>query len=465
MRCYKCNAELSKDNVCPQCGADVSLYKKAIRISNAYYNRGLVKAGIKDLSGAVCSLKMSIAINKNNIDARNLLGLVYSQMGEVVEALSQWVISKSLQPDNNPAADYIEKIQSNQNKFEQVTNAIRKYNLSLNYAKEGNYDMAMIQLKKVVTVSPDFIKANQLLALLYIKNNEYGRARKLLNAVLKQDTNNTLAKMYIAELDRMTMAKRKQAETGSFLPAKKNKIVSNKPLNGNDVIIPKSTYKEPSNGAITIINVLAGVVIGAALIWFLITPARYKGLTYDYNKSIKEYSEQLSGSNAELNSLTEQLNTIKTEKEELESRLSQISGEGGNNKLLTAVINAANLYIANDKTNAAVELIDLDVSSLPTDEAKNLYNTISGATMTEASADLYNKGRTAYRKGDYTGAADYFVKAYKCNSSNADAIYYAAKSYAGNNSVAEAKQYFQIIVDEFVTSGYYNEAKTYVETH
>ncbi|MFR2510981.1 MAG: hypothetical protein ACLS9K_01570 [Lachnospira eligens] len=34
-----------------------------------------------------------------------------------------------------------------------------------------------------------------------------------------------------------------------------------------------------SNGAITIINVLAGVVIGAALIWFLIVPARNKAYT------------------------------------------------------------------------------------------------------------------------------------------------------------------------------------------
>ena len=44
---------------------------------------------------------MSITINKKNIDARNLLGLVYCEMGDVVEALSEWVISKNIQPDNN----------------------------------------------------------------------------------------------------------------------------------------------------------------------------------------------------------------------------------------------------------------------------------------------------------------------------------------------------------------------------
>ena len=66
----------------------------------------------------------------------------------MVEALSQWVMSKNLAPEDNVADSYIRKIQSNQNKFEAVTNAIKKFNISLNYAKDKNYDMAVIQLKK-----------------------------------------------------------------------------------------------------------------------------------------------------------------------------------------------------------------------------------------------------------------------------------------------------------------------------
>ena len=67
--------------------------------------------------------------------------------------------------------------------------------------------------------------------------------------------------------------------------------------------MPRSSYKEPSNGAVTIVNILIGVAIGAALIWFLIIPSKYKGMTADYNKSIQDYSEQLSSGNVELNSL------------------------------------------------------------------------------------------------------------------------------------------------------------------
>ena len=114
----------------------------------------------------------------------------------------------------------------------------------------------------------------------------------MLNAVLAIDKNNTLAHIYQKEIAERNAAKK--AETsGSFLPKRKEKDIDKKPLSGNDVILPRSSYKEPSNGAITIINVLAGVVIGAALIWFLIVPARNKGLTQDYKKSLQEYSEQL----------------------------------------------------------------------------------------------------------------------------------------------------------------------------
>lgn len=46
------------------------------------------------MTGAAESLKTKCDDSQNNIEARNLLGLVYCEMGEVVEALSQWVISK-----------------------------------------------------------------------------------------------------------------------------------------------------------------------------------------------------------------------------------------------------------------------------------------------------------------------------------------------------------------------------------
>ena len=68
MRCYKCGCVLSANDTCAKCGTDVSIYKKTARVSDIYYNKGLEKARVRDLSGAIETLKVSLMINKYNIN-------------------------------------------------------------------------------------------------------------------------------------------------------------------------------------------------------------------------------------------------------------------------------------------------------------------------------------------------------------------------------------------------------------
>ena len=55
---------------------------------------------------------------------------------------------------------------------------------------------------------------------IYIKDNEYSRAKKLLNTVLHIDKNNTLACKYMDEINQVKTAKDNDA-SGSFLPRKR----------------------------------------------------------------------------------------------------------------------------------------------------------------------------------------------------------------------------------------------------
>jgi tetratricopeptide (TPR) repeat protein len=440
-----------------------TMEKRAYAASNAYYNLGLSMARVRNLSGAVQNLRISLALNKDNIDARNLLGLVYCEMGDVVEALSQWVVSKSLRKSDNVAGTYITEIQSNQAKFEMISSTIKKYNLSLKYAKEGNTDMATIQLKKVVSQNPQLVNAQLLLALMYLKNKEYAKARKPVGAVLKIDHNNITAQRYQSEIEEALNAKKKESSIGGL--TRKSRDLEARPLSGNDVIVPGSSYKEPSNGAVTVVYILLGVVIGAALIWFLVMPARFTGMRSEYNQTLQDYSEQLSSGNVELNALENQYEQVKSEKENLEEKLSEISSADGSNKLLLTVVASANNYLAGKMTDAAVDLIDIDVSSLPSEEAKTLYNTIAAATMMDASTDLYGQGLTYYQRKEYATSVDYMVKSYKCDKTKVDAICYAARGYAELGDTENAKRYYNLIIDGFKTSKYVAEATTYVNTN
>ena len=183
MNCMYCGEYVGARNICPRCGGDLSVQRKADQLSKMCYNEGLDKAQIRDLSGAIDMLERSLKYDKRNIDARNLLGLVYFEVGETVSALSEWIISKNLKPEDNIASEFIEKVQARPEQLNDVQRSIRKYNDALEACRNGNEDIAEIILKKVLGANPNLVKAYHLLALLYMKKGEYEKARRVLKEV------------------------------------------------------------------------------------------------------------------------------------------------------------------------------------------------------------------------------------------------------------------------------------------
>ena len=216
MNCPICKAPITmQDDRCGNCGRSMNVYKKVVRISNTLYNRGLEKAKIRDLSGAIDDLNLSLKYYKRNTDARNLLGLVYCEIGETVMALTQWILSKNLQPEDNEADYFIESIHSN-GSLDTINQTIKKYNAALNSARQGNDDLAIIQLKKVVSLNPRFVKAHQLLALMYMIGGQKEFAVKVLKAIKPVDINNTTTIRYLKELGvRHVSASRASSQTAA----------------------------------------------------------------------------------------------------------------------------------------------------------------------------------------------------------------------------------------------------------
>ena len=105
--------------------------RRCRRIANGYYNKGLEMAKVRDLTQAAECLKKSLHFYKYQIDARNLLGLIYYEMGELPQSLVQWVISLSLQPQKNRADIYIREIQQKTGMLDAENQNIKKYNQAL----------------------------------------------------------------------------------------------------------------------------------------------------------------------------------------------------------------------------------------------------------------------------------------------------------------------------------------------
>lgn len=450
MKCYKCNSQLDNNSdYCLKCGADVSVYKIVVRTSNTYYNQGLEKARVRDLSGAVESLRTSLSINKNNIKARNLLGLVYFEMGEVVMALSEWVVSKNLKPDRNIAEVYIKKVQDNPNKLDMMNQAIKRFNISLRYAKEGATDMAVIQLKKVVTMNPKLTKAGLLLGLLLWKDGQTDRAKRCLQKVLKTDRNNTLALRYISELDG-TLEKDEENTPAVF---KKKKNVKQEAITGHDVIIPPNSYKEPSNGIFTVLSILLGVVLGAALVWFLIVPAKISSLSYDNKQLVIDYSEQLAANSVDIANLKSQVKSLTTEKDNLSKQLAGYTGEDGESGMYSLLMEAADAYVNYDFAQALILLQKIDVALLPTQTAKDVYNAMLDASSGGADR-FYSQGTKAYLEKDYVSAANYFEAALIYDETNDEAAYYLGLCRQETEDAATAEAYYEEFLAKFPQSGF-----------
>ena len=109
MKCIKCGRNVGAGSFCTACGFDNKHIRKAVNTANYYYNAGLEKAKMHDLFGAEEMLKKALSYNKAHKDARNLLGLVYQQMGEKGKAYIQWKISENTNSvEENVARLYVD---------------------------------------------------------------------------------------------------------------------------------------------------------------------------------------------------------------------------------------------------------------------------------------------------------------------------------------------------------------------
>lgn len=436
MKCFNCGADLKDSEYCSQCGADVKLYSRMLKLSNAYYNEGLEKAKVRDLSGAVLALRESLKINKKNTNARNLLGLVYYEMGMAVEALTQWIISRSFQSSKNIADEYIESIQNNPARLDTVNTSLRKYNQALVYCQQGSYDLAIIQLKKVLSVNGKLLDAHLLLALLYMKVENYARARNEIKKVLAVDCNNTQALRYLKELNRETDKDQPKEEEKN-----KDYIAYTR---DNETIIQPVGVKDNS-GFHAILNVVIGLVIGVAVMGLLIMPALQSKKSGELNKAVAEYSDQVDAKSATLDSLKQENESLKQQAEEATKAASDAADKVSSyEELLKAYVS----YSAGDSAAALQELEAINQDTL-SDDAKTLYSSVFSEVGVTAVNDLYKTGYAAYEKGDYDTAIADLGKCYELDNTQGDALYFLARSYHKSGDTENAKIYYQKVIEEF----------------
>ena len=377
MNCMNCGAFLTDMDLdyCPNCGYNVLIQKKVDYLSKIFYNQGLEKASIRDLSGAIACLKQSLMYDKRNIRARNLLGLVYFETGEGVSALSEWVISKNLQPTRNLASEYINKLQANPNKLAAINETIKKYNHALMLCREGHEDMAAIQLRKILTQNSKLIKGYHLLALIQMKNGEWNKARRILKKAARIDKTNTTTLRFLREVDEQTgvTTRLEKKKKGLFRSGTKENPDTD--ILGSERVAQPTVYREHSKVSVFFI-LMAGIAAGAVAFWLLAVPAIRQGIYQEANQQIVQYSESLASQGAEL---TKAQGEAKESGDTVESVTQELTTEQTKSESYQALLQAYTYYQQQNLDEAAVEIQKVHVDVL-TDSMKSVYTTIRDAT-------------------------------------------------------------------------------------
>lgn len=461
MFCYQCGCRLSEHDFCTACGADVSLYKKIIHVSNMFYNEGLEKAGVRDLTGAIASLRQSLKFNKNNIEARNLLGLVYFEMGEVVAALSEWVISKNLRAEKNIADDYIEMVQSNASRLDAINQTIKKYNQALVYCMQESKDLAIIQLKKVLSLNPKFIRAHQLLALLYMDNEHWEKAQRELKKCMDIDRNNTLTLRYSKIVEKMLLPD----ENAKQNTRRKKEVAYRYQRDNEDIIQPVNDIETRSGAMSTLINVGIGLVIGLAAMYFLVVPAAEAKVNAEAQRKITEIANQMDSKTVRIQELESQITNLQNEKESLNQELELVVGADGTLQNIDSLLVAAAAYLEVqdvEQTALNLESIAGAVDVAGTSEAfQRLYNTLLTTIGPDLSSEYYTEGYAAYQDGDYAKSIEQLSRAFYYDATNVEALYFLAQSYRKSGDNTNAIATYDKVITLFPNTERANKSQNY----
>ena len=412
--------------------------------ANSFYNRGLELAKERDLSGAAGYLKRALELNKYHTDARNLLGLIFYEMGETSDALVQWVISVNLQPEENRADHYLDEVQRKPGQLEIASQTIKKFNQALVYAQNGSDDLAVLQLKRVVEERPNYVKARLLLAVLYMQHEDFAKAGRSLYKVLQIDKNNKKASRY------MEYVKSRTGKADVERRKMKNAF-SHRQMQDDDVILPP-TYKE-NTGWQSIINIGIGLILGAVMIFFLVIPARERSLNYEHNQEMLSYTDRLNLANQELAELENELSQYRQQNEEAQAQIAEM--QGNSNSVLAQYATVAEILQAyrNEDFRTAVQLyIDMDASLITDENMLNIFAGIQADMTANAPAELEAMAAEAEAAGDHELALHYYESYMAINDRNPQIIYNMAMIYQTMGDTETADQLFGQVIMNFSDS-------------
>ena len=436
--CPCCGKNKDKNKGCINCGNSIKNIQRVTDYSNAFYNIGLKKSIDNEISSAIIDLKKSLLWNKYNIQVYNLLGLLYYRVGNIGEALKQWIVASSLDKEDEMSKGYIEQIQRNPKSLERYKESIDLYNASLKYLENDNIDVAIIRLKKAVHINADLVDARILLGICYIKNNKYKKARSQLINAIKLDSSNERALKYLYIIN----DKISSNDTSSEVIEDKKEQKTHKSLN------------QPSSRSLfrnSILYFVFGVAIMLGAEMFLIEPTQEEFYKNEINILTSKNDEQKREIEQLKKESTDRIAQLEKDRINLEKQSIENEQLINQYKLADKLQTARNYVQQYEYVLAASTIYGIDKLML-SESQKQEYEDTKESCYIKAAEKLYTEGLSYYNNEDYSNAKICFEKVIVYDKDSwmvKKSMYYLAEIEYSSGNLDQANNYYKKVIEKF----------------
>lgn len=438
--CPYCGNKVVDQDKCSFCNNNLVWVEKSRAKSNTYYIKGYQEAVDRNLTGSTSYLKKAIEFNKYNIQARNLLGLIYFEMGKIGCALKEWIISTSLNKENNIAQEYIDTIQKSPKQLLTYKESIYLYNKALDYLKQGNEDMATIRLKKAISLNTKFVEAKVLLALCYIKDKQFYKANEQIKGALSIDKDHPQAMRYFEMIS--------SEDTDTVQPYELEYI--SKQRKGKQVQ-PSRIIDRGSMLARYITYFISGALCMFVIAIILIVPNKTK----NYEMNVTELL-------ASTEELTEAMNTLKEENDlkiaDLETKNAKLLKEKEEYETVARALaqkqklSESTTLIMNREYVEAAKILYNVAPSLLSEEDKITYEELKGQAYQRATTSLCNEGYQHLNRNEWEEAKTKLEETLLYEPTEdivKKSLYYLGRVEKGQNNLEKAKYYFEKVIADY----------------
>lgn len=365
-----------------------------------------------------------------------------------------------------------------ENSLDEVPDKIKEsivlYNDAIANIEKGSSDIALIALKKAISINPGFSEAMNLLGLCYAYAGESVKASEMFDKVIDSERNGAKALIY-----------KKQLENGgefsakSFADKKKSKGKAEK----SDAVMsaagkpaadksekPKTTsVGGPKPQVIRyLLCFLAGAAVLLAICYPYIFGSKNTGNGSEEAQkalaSLEEMQKDYSELQQKYTKLSNEYNEIKMQDE---LKLQQLEESNSRLAYLAPLQTLLGAYRSADERKyeaAADALLTINGGTLQTDD-KASFEKLRAEVMPLAAAAVYEEGKTLCQtQRQYAEALEKLSKVHKYVSDYkyTDVTYYIGKCHQMLGEYDSALEYYNIILEKYPDSFYVQYVKVRV---